>query len=97
MDDIFDENTLRAIKTLTSGMVIKEITKEFVANEQGDLVLTKKKVNEKMMPPNIDVIKMIYSSTKDNSNVYKDMTDEELMQEKLRLLEELKKEEINGN
>lgn len=97
MEEVFNKNTIEAIKMLTNGMVVKEITKEFVADDKGDLVLTKKKVNEKMMPPNIDIIKMIYASTKDNANRYQEMTDEELEREKIRLLKKLKEEENCGN
>lgn len=97
MEEVFNKNTIEAIKMLTNGMVVKEITKEFVADDKGDLVLTKKKVNEKMMPPNIDIIKMIYASTKDNANRYHEMTDEELEREKIRLLKKLKEEENCGN
>lgn len=97
MEEVFNKDTLEAIKMLTNGMVVKEITKEFVADDKGDLVLTKKKVNEKMMPPNIDIIKMIYASTKDNASRYQEMTDEELEKEKIRLLRKLKEEESCGN
>lgn len=96
MEEIFDEGTVNAIRLLTNGMVVKEVTKEFVANDHGDLVLTKQKVNEKMMPPNIDIIKMIYSSTKDSALRFQELSDEELEREKVRLLKKLKEEEESG-
>ena len=45
-----------------------------------------------MLPPSVDVVKMIYASSKEETNKYKNMTDEELEREKQRLLQELKKE-----
>lgn len=92
MDNILDENTIKAIKSLASGLVVKEITKEYVADDNGDMKLVKKKVNEKMLPPSTDICKMLYANSKTNENRYKDMTDEELEKEKLRLLQELQKE-----
>lgn len=90
MQELLNEETLNAIKTLAKGLVVKEITKEYSADENGELKLVKKKVNAKMLPPSVDVVKMIYSSNLDNQNKYKSMTDEELEQEKIRLLKELK-------
>ena len=40
------------------------------------------------MPPNPDIIKLIFNST--NSDDYEKLTDEELIKEKERLLKELK-------
>ena len=92
MDEIFDKNTIKAIKSLASGMIIKEVTKEYVADDNGEMKLVKKKVNEKMVPPSTDICKMLYSSTKSEENKFKNMTDEELEKEKQRLLKELQKE-----
>lgn len=88
----FDKETMEAIKTLAQGMVIKEVTEEFALDDEGEMKLVKKKVNEKMLPPSVDVVKMIYASSKEETNKYKNMTDEELEREKQRLLQELKKE-----
>ncbi len=55
--------------------------------------LVKKKVNEKSLPPNIDLIKMIFQQIKEDDEKkydYDKMTDEQLEQEKQRLLKELK-------
>ena len=90
MQELLNEETLNAIKTLAKGLVVKERTKGYSADEDGERKLVKKKVNAKMLPPSVDVVKMIYSSNLDNQNKYKSMTDEELEQEKIRLLKELK-------
>ena len=92
MNEIFDNNTIKAIKSLAAGMVVKEITEEYVADDSGEMKLVKKKVNEKMLPPNTDICKMLYSSAKCDENKYKLMTDEQLEKERQRLLKELVKE-----
>ena len=96
-EKIFDNNTIKAIKKLANGMVVTEITKEYVSDEDGDLKLIKKKVNEKMLPPNTDIVKMLYTSVKEDTNKYKAMTDEELENERNRLILEIQKEQANEN
>lgn len=86
---MLDEETIEAIKTLAKGLVVKEVTKEYTADKDGEMKLIKKKVNSKTLPPSVDVVKMIYTTNLDNTNKYKSMTDEELEKEKIRLLKEL--------
>lgn len=60
--------------------------------------LVKKKVNEKSLPPNIDLIKIILQQIKEDDDKkydYDKMSDEELEQERQRLLKELK--EMNND
>lgn len=60
--------------------------------------LVKKKVNEKSLPPNIDLIKIIFQQIKEEDDKkydYDKMSDEELEQERQRLLKELK--EMNND
>ncbi len=58
--------------------------------------LVKKKVNEKSLPPNVDLIKIIFQQIRDDQNKeldYDKMSDEELEKERQRLLKELKEME----
>lgn len=58
--------------------------------------LVKKKVNEKSLPPNADLIKIIFQQIRDEQNNeldYDKLTDEELEKERVRLLKELKEME----
>ena len=58
--------------------------------------LVKKKVNEKSLPPNVDLIKIIFQQIRDDQNKeldYEKMSDEELEKERKRLLKELKEME----
>ena len=60
-----------------------EIIEEYVAGEEGEIKLSKRKVTKKNVPPDITAIKMLID---DNQKSVKDMSDEELEQEKARLL-----------
>ena len=67
-------------------------------SETNEMKLVKKKVNEKSLPPNIDLIKIIFQQIKEEDDKkydYDKMSDEELEQERQRLLKELK--EMNND
>lgn len=67
-------------------------------SETNEMKLVKKKVNEKSLPPNIDLIKIILQQIKEDDDKkydYDKMSDEELEQERQRLLKELK--EMNND
>ena len=79
---MFDEETLSALKRCLTGSICKETTSEYVLNEETKkMVMVKQKVSEKTIPPNPDLMKMIFQK--------------ELRKEKLRLLRELKVMEEN--
>ena len=76
-------------------MTTKEVITEYLFDEETNkMKLIKKKVNEKTLPPNTDIIKLIYQQANIKEDLEK-LTDEELEQEKQRLLKQLKEEE-NG-
>ena len=58
--------------------------------------LVKQKINEKSLPPNVDLLKLIYPHIVENSTDYEKLTDEELEKEKQRLLKELKESESDN-
>lgn len=65
-------------------------------NKTNEMKLVKKKVNEKTLPPNVDLIKIIFQQIRDEQNKeldYDKLTDEELEKERVRLLKELKEME----
>ncbi len=93
-NDILDKSTMRAIKMCITGMRTEEITSEYMIDqESGDMKLVKQKKIEKRIPPNPDLIKLIYQKVSNNVCNYDELSDEELEQEKRRLLKELKEEE----
>ena len=65
--------------------------------ESGTLKIVKQKVSEKNLPPNVDLLKLIYPHLINVKTDYNKLTDEELEAEKQRLLKELKeKESVSG-
>jgi len=72
------------------GYDFKEVVEEYVGKEDGEIVLSKKKVTIKNVPPDMSAIKMLIGEEPSVWN----MTDEELLAEKERLLEKLKEDEI---
>ncbi|MDD4351172.1 MAG: hypothetical protein PHP83_03205 [Clostridia bacterium] len=92
------KKTLRAIEKSATGFVTKEIISEYVVDDDGQLKLAKQKINKKTLPPNSDAFKLLYQMMKDKVSDYENMTDEQLENEKLRLLNEIiKKENIYAN
>ena len=59
-------------------------------DDDGNMVLTKQKVLEKTIPPNPDLMKLLYQKLNDITPDYESLTDEDLEKEKQRLLNLLK-------
>jgi hypothetical protein len=79
------------------GLTTKEVTTEYALDDEtGKLKIVKQKVNEKTLPPNVDLLKMIYPNIAESKIDYEKLTDEELEKERLRLLKELKEKENVG-
>jgi len=91
--NIYDKNTLSALKKCITGMKTEEVTSEYTLDDEtGQMKMVKRKVVEKHLPPNTDLIKLIYQHIADNAYDYEKMTDEELERERLRLLSLLKED-----
>lgn len=60
-----------------------EIVEEYVGGEEGEIKLTKKKVTTKNVPPDITAIKMLME---ESQKPVETMSDEELEEERQRLL-----------
>ena len=74
-----------------------EVVEEYSKNEDGELVLIKKKVTKKHISPDIPAAKMLLCDLSETKNNYENMTDEELQNEKKRLISLLRKGEENAN
>lgn len=81
-----------ALLKVALGFQVAEVTEEF-AEVDGELKLTKRRRTKKDVPPDLKAVQMLLDT---QSVDYLSMTDEELMQEKERLLAELKKSEGAG-
>jgi len=77
--------------------VTKEVVTEYAIDEEtGKLKIIKQKVSEKNLPPNVDLLKLVYPKLMETKVDYDRLTDEELEKEKQRLLKELKEKESVG-
>ena len=91
-----DIETLKALKVCIKGLKTTETTTEYALDEEtGKLKVVKQKVCEKNLPPNVDLLKLIYPQL-NNKTDYNQLSDEELENEKQRLLNELKESENVG-
>lgn len=83
----------KALLKKALGYQAKEVVEEFLAdNEKGTEVLVKKKCTTKHMPPDVTAIKILLSYYDEKTfEELENMTDEELLAEKDKLLLELQK------
>jgi len=87
-----NEDSLQALRQCITGMTTREVTTEYVHDDDtGEMKISKQKVIEKNIPPNIDIIKMIYQQMMTKQD-YDSMSDEDLLAERKRLLEKLRSE-----
>ena len=85
MEEPFNQNNLKkALVKKAMGYVLEEVVEEYV-NADDKLVLNKRKVTSKAIPPDIPAAKVVLEMFK--SSDYSSMTDEELLKERERLLE----------
>lgn len=90
-----DEETFKAIKKLVKGFCLKEVVNEYVLDGNGNKQLTKQKISKKLVPPNTDILKMLYNKSDNNEMTFESWSDADLEKEKQRLLKLLKKGENN--
>ncbi len=86
-----DEQIVKALLKKAIGYTYDEVQEEYTVTENGDSILTKKKIVKKYCPPDSAALKTYLELSPEKS--YTDMSDEELEQEKIRLLDELKKQD----
>jgi hypothetical protein len=84
-----DDSLKKALYKKAVGYSEDEITEEWGNDENGKLVLLKKKVTKKVYPPDDSAVKTYLDSYNDKKD-YESMSDEELLKEQKRLLKELK-------
>ena len=94
---MLDVETIKALRTCIKGLTTKEIVTEYVLDDEtGKMKMVKQKINEKCLPPNVDLLKLVYPHLMENKTDYDSMSDEELEKEKQRLLKELKESDSVG-
>lgn len=86
--NLSDKEVKAALVKKALGFDATEIVEEYVSDEQGDIRLSRKKVTTKNVPPDVTALKMLLE---DDAAPVSKMTDDELEEEKARLLELLLK------
>ena len=88
-----DDETFKAIKKLVKGFCLKEVINEYVLDGSGNKQLTKQKISKKLVPPNTDILKMLFNKSETSAPAFENWSDADLEKEKQRLLKLLKKGE----
>ena len=94
-----DKQLCDAVMSKANGCEAREVIEEYALDEQTENIkLVKKKITTKYLPPDISAVKMYLGMTQLGSELYDQMTDDELLAEKNRLLNILKNmEEGDGD
>ena len=74
-----------------------EIVEEYIVDEEGNERLSKKKVTKKFISPDIPAAKVLLENYSDDTSKYESMSDEELKNEKIKLIKLLQIGEENGD
>ena len=88
------KDLLSAVRRKAEGYKTEECVEEYGVNE-GQLTLCKRKVTLKDVPPDLTAVKMLMEIS--SGDEYETMSEEELQQEKQRLLKLLKEKENETN
>ena len=91
------EDLLKAIFKRAVGYDFEESTEEFVVDDKnGEVKNCKKRVSKKHSPPDIPAARTFFElSKKEKISKYDNMSEEELLAERERLLKELAQEKLN--
>lgn len=78
------------------GYETDEIVEEYAVDESGDYVLNKRRVTKKHISPDLSAAKLLLDKLSNiNVNELKEMSEEELTEQKLKLIELLQKYKKN--
>ena len=92
-----EEKLKRALYKKAMGYGVSEETVEYVTNDKGEEVVSKRKVSKKYIPPDASALRLLIEHF--YSNTYRDiesMSDEELEKERDEIIKMLKEEEKNA-
>ena len=87
--DINDKKVRKALEKRALGYEAEEVVEEYVKTEEG-VVLSKKKVTIKNVPPDVSALKILLETNEVDLSL---LTEEQLEKEKERLLLELKEKQ----
>ena len=78
------------------GYSMDEVVEEYVCTEDGEIKLSKRKITKKNVPPDLTAVKILLEQLSENLDLSM-LTDEQLEEEKQRLLKLLKEQEEEEN
>lgn len=85
-----EDDVKKALIKKATGYDAAEITEEYCVGENGEVALSKRKVIKKNVPPDVAAIKYLLECEGGFEKNVSEMTEEELLAEKERLLKQLK-------
>lgn len=88
-----EEEIKNALLKRAIGFECDEIVEEYVTDEKGNAVLSKRKVTKKFNPPDVSALRFLLEQSSLCDDDISSMTDEQLEKEKERLLQLLKEKE----
>ena len=92
-----DEQLKEALIKKALGFESDEIVEEYLPDENGNPVLSKRKITKKLNSPDISALKFLLEQSEFSDDEISRMTDAELEAEKDRLLQLLKQKEKEEN
>lgn len=93
LDDLSNDEILKkSLIKKARGFILEEVVEEYCKDDNNKMVLSKKKVTTKEIPPDTASIKFLIEYEALGKDRFSNMTDDELLLEKERLLKLLKEE-----
>lgn len=83
------EKIKKALIKKALGFVHSEVVEEYVFDEDGEIKISKRKVTKKFSPPDVPAVKILLEEFEQKQD-FSHMTEQELEEEKNRLLKQLK-------
>lgn len=92
-----EEEIKNALLKKALGYESDEIVEEYTTDENGNSVLSKRKITKKFNPPDINALRFLLEQSDLSNDEISKMSDKQLLQEKQRLLQLLKQKEKEEN
>ncbi len=92
-----EEEIKNALLKKALGYESDEIVEEYTTDENGNSILSKRKITKKFNPPDINALRFLLEQSDLSNDEISKMSDKQLLQEKQRLLQLLKQKEKEEN
>lgn len=92
-----EEEIKNALLKKALGYESDEIVEEYTTDENGNSILSKRKIIKKFNPPDINALRFLLEQSDLSNDEISKMSDKQLLQEKQRLLQLLKQKEKEEN